>query len=152
MTKWTKLSSRKEYKAAMNRIDQLIDVKKTDVLQNELLLLAYLIEEYEQQHTPMPDAQPHEVIRYALNMRGLKQKDLIPILGSKSNVSKILSGSVKLGTNQLSALSSFLKIPVESLIPKYITESSNANKETSVVLEPLSFPQRKNENKRGRSN
>jgi transcriptional regulator with XRE-family HTH domain len=51
-------------------------------------------------------------------MKGIKQKDLIPILGTKGNVSKILSGAAKIQLEMLDPLAQFLGIPVEALIPK----------------------------------
>ncbi len=83
------------------------------------MLLSYLIEAYDEKHYPMPDATPHEVIKFMLDMKDLKQKDLIPILGTKGNVSKILSGAAKLPLESLKPLSKFLGIPVDALIPAF---------------------------------
>ena len=117
MTKWNKLSSKSEYKKAIERLNVLIDQVSTDVVQNELTLLSYLIEEYEEDHFSIPDALPNDVIKFVMQMKGIKQKDLIPVLGTKSNVSKILNGAAKLQVEMLAPLSALLGIPVEALIP-----------------------------------
>lgn len=154
MAHWTRLVTKNDYKTALARVDKLIDTRRTDTLQNELMLLSYLIEEYERDHMPIPEASPQEVIRYALEMRGLKQKDLIPILGSKSNVSKVLNGSIKLKTDQLHILSTFLNIPVDALIPRYESIVARSQRQ-SLANEPAiqigrnSMPRRAAAKKRG---
>ncbi len=119
MAQWKKLESESDYEAAVDRVNIILDADRTDEIQNEIMLLSYLIEEYDTVHYPMPDAAPHEVIKFMLDMKDLKQKDLIPILGTKGNVSKILSGAAKLPLESLSPLSKFLGIPVEALIPAF---------------------------------
>ncbi len=118
MATWTQLKSKKDYKAALDRVDVLIDARRSDAQQNEFLLLSYLIEEYEDQHMSINDASPQEVIQFMMNMKGLKQKDLLPILGTKGYVSKILNGVAAVPLESIDTLSQLLGIPVEALIPK----------------------------------
>jgi len=118
MATWTQLKSKKDYKAALDRVNALIDARRSDAQQNEFLLLSYLIEEYEYKHMPISDASPQEVIQFMMDMKGLKQKDLIPILGTKSYVSKILNGAAGIPIESIDPLSQLLGIPVETLIPK----------------------------------
>lgn len=118
MTTWRQLSSKAEYKKAVERLNVLMDLTRSDETQNELTLLSYLVEEYEEYHFPLPDAPAHEVVKFVMEMKGLKPKDLLAILGSKGNVSKILNGNARIQIETLAPLSSFLGIPVEALIPK----------------------------------
>lgn len=131
MSAWSKLKSKKDYNAALNRVDVLMDARRSDAQQNELLLLSYLIEEYEDQYMPMEDASPREVIQFMMEMKGLKQKDLVPILGTKGFVSKILGGSAAIPLGSIDALSQLLGIPVDALIPK----SGLSKNEISLVAE-----------------
>src|SRR5713226_783764 len=57
-----------------------------------LALLVSLVQEYEQRHYPMGHAAPHEVLRYLMEKRGLKQADLIPIFHSSGYVSDVING------------------------------------------------------------
>jgi len=118
MATWTQLKSKKDYKAALDRANALIDARRSAAQQNEFLLLSYLIEEYENQHMPISDASPQEVIQFMMDMKELKQKDLVPILGTKSYVSKILNGAAGIPFESIDDLSQLLGIPVEALIPK----------------------------------
>jgi len=49
---------------------------------------------------------------------GLKQKDLVPIIGSKSKVSEVLNRKIGLSLSMISNLSAQLHIPLEVLVPK----------------------------------
>ena len=117
MATWHRLSTKSDYKRALARINELIDARRTEPVQNELMLLSFLVEEYEDNHHPMPDSPPHEVIRFMIAQKGLSQKDLMPILGSKGQVSKILKGSRNITLEKAAQLSGFLGIPLEALLP-----------------------------------
>lgn len=117
MATWNKITSPKEYQNALQRVDELIDVEHTEATHNELMLLTFLIEAYEDDQYPIRDASPLRVLKFMMEMKGIKQQDLIPILGTKGNVSKILSGKAKLQLEDIYPLSTFLGIPVEALIP-----------------------------------
>lgn len=53
-------------------------------------LLTFLIERYESERYPLPDADPVEVLRFLLEQNELSQRDIAPELGSESTVSLIL--------------------------------------------------------------
>jgi len=118
MATWRQLSSKADYKRAVDRLHILMDTTRSDDAENELTLLSYLVEEYEEYNFPLPDAPAHEVVKLVMEMKGIKPKDLMPILGSKGNVSKILNGVAKIQIENLASLSSLLGIPMEALIPK----------------------------------
>jgi HTH-type transcriptional regulator/antitoxin HigA len=68
-------------------------------------LLTLLIEDYEEKHHPVPDASPLEVLQELMSANNLRQKDLVPQLGSESIVSEILSGKRELNKNHIAKLS-----------------------------------------------
>jgi HTH-type transcriptional regulator/antitoxin HigA len=68
-------------------------------------LLTLLIEQYESQRYPVPDANPADVLRYLLDCNGLTQRDLAEELGSESTVSLVLSGKRPLTRNHIARLS-----------------------------------------------
>ena len=55
---------------------------------DELEVLTTLVEAYEAQHYVI---DPIEAIKFGMEQEGLKQKDLVGIVGSKSRVSEILN-------------------------------------------------------------
>lgn len=55
-------------------------------------LLTKLVEDYEEEHYPIEDVPPNEILKMFLEDRGMKQKDLIPVFGSAGVVSEIMNG------------------------------------------------------------
>jgi len=64
---------------------------------------------------------PIEAIKFRMEQENLQQKDLIPIIGDKAVVSKVLSGQRKLTVEMIKKLNEQLKIPFESLFGKMAT-------------------------------
>ena len=64
---------------------------------------------------------PIEAIKFRMEQEGLKQKDLVNIVGSKSRVSEILNKKRKLTIEMIRNLHTRLHIPVESLFLDYKT-------------------------------
>lgn len=69
----------------------------------ELMIL--LVERYEQEHYPLPEAEPAEMLRFLLEQNGLSQRDVAPELGSESTVSLVLSGKRQLNRDHIARLS-----------------------------------------------
>ena len=68
-------------------------------------VLITLIEAYEEEHHAIPEASPVEVLRALIEANGLRQKDLVPSLGTESIVSEVLSGKRELNKGQIEKLS-----------------------------------------------
>ncbi|MGA3323044.1 MAG: helix-turn-helix domain-containing protein [Terriglobia bacterium] len=68
-------------------------------------LLTLLIERYEAERYPVPDANAIEVLRFLLRQNGLSQKDISTELGSESTVSLVLSGKRRLNRDHIARLS-----------------------------------------------
>jgi HTH-type transcriptional regulator/antitoxin HigA len=68
-------------------------------------LLTLLVERYESEHYPIPEAEPAEVLRFLLDQNGLSQRDIAADLGGESTVSLILSGRRRLNRGHIAKLS-----------------------------------------------
>lgn len=68
-------------------------------------LLTLLVDRYESQRYPVPDAEPVEVLRFLLDQNGLSQRDIAIELGSESTVSLVLSGKRQLNRDHIARLS-----------------------------------------------
>lgn len=68
-------------------------------------LMTVLIERYESERYPVPEAEPVEVLRFLLEQNGLSQRDVAPELGSESTVSLVLSGKRQLNRDHIARLS-----------------------------------------------
>jgi len=105
-----------EYEGVLARIDVLMDAKRGTPEADELELLATLAEVYEERVCPVGLPDPIAAIRFRMEQQGLKQKDLIPFLGSASRVSEVLHGKRPLTLKMIRALHEGLGIPAEVLL------------------------------------
>lgn len=85
--------------------------------ENALLeLLGKLIADFEEKFYQPSEASPQEVLIEMMNARGLKQKDLMEVFGSKSRVSEAVSGKREISKIQAKALADFFKVSAELFI------------------------------------
>lgn len=109
-----------DYEKVLERIDVLMELEPEIGSRegDELEILVILVEKYEEQHWHIAPPDPIEAIKYRMEEMGLKQKDLVPIIGSKSKVSEVLNRKIGLSLTMISNLSARLHIPLEVLVPK----------------------------------
>lgn len=118
MKHWLILENKKQYEAALKRIDDLMDANpglKTDA-GKEMKLLLYLIEKYEDEHYPIGLPDPIEAIKTRMEDLGLEPKDLVAAIGDKGTVSKILNKRIPLSLRMIRNLSEMLQLPADVLI------------------------------------
>ena len=115
------IKSEEDYIATLNKIESLMDAKPNTLQMDELEVLTTLVEAYEAQHYVIDTPDPIEAIKFRMEQEGLKQKDLVSIVGSKSRVSEILNKKRKLTIEMIRNLHKELHIPIESLFLDYKT-------------------------------
>ena len=113
------IRSKQDYERALARIECLMDAEQGSAAEEELEVLATLVEDYEGKHLPMPAAHPLEVIRFVMEQNGMINKDLMPFIGSSGRVSEVMSGARPLTITMIRKLHLGLNIPVEALIREY---------------------------------
>ena len=110
------IKTKAEYEAALARIDKLMDAAANTTRGDELGLLSLLVHDYEEKKFPIDKPDPVAAIRFRMEQQGLTPKDLVPLLGSRSRVSEILSGKRDLSLKMIRALVVGLRIPAELLL------------------------------------
>jgi HTH-type transcriptional regulator / antitoxin HigA len=105
-----------DYEAALARVEEIFDSEPGSPEFDELEVWGTLIGAYEDENHPVPPPTPLEAIEFAMDQKGLKQKDLIPFVGSKSKVSEMLAGKRKLTLKMIRALHEGLGIPADTLL------------------------------------
>ncbi len=113
------IKSEEDYTATLSQIEKLMDARPNTPQMDELEVLTTLVEAYEAQHYVIDAPDPIEAIKFRMEQEGLKQKDLVNIVGSKSRVSEILNRKRKLTIEMIRNLHKQLHIPVESLFLDY---------------------------------
>ena len=104
------------YTDALFQLTALDNPSRAEMEAIELLTL--LVERYEQEHYPIPAADPASVVRLLIEKQNLTQRDLIPQFGSESAVSMFMTGQRNLTLEQVRKLSTRFKLPADVFIPK----------------------------------
>lgn len=105
-----------DYEAALARVEEIFGSEPGSPEFDELEVWGTLIGAYEDENHPVPPPTPLEAIEFAMDQQGLKQKDLVPFIGSKSKVSEVLAGKRKLTLKMIRALHEGLGIPADTLL------------------------------------
>ena len=117
---WTIIKTEKEYKAALDRLEQVFDSNPESPAYKEAELLVVLIEKYETENEPsFPDPDPIEMIKFRMEQANLQDHDLAQILGEEQLVSEILNKKQKLTLPMIRKINKALHIPAEILISEY---------------------------------
>ncbi len=110
------IKSDADYREALARIDALMDAEPGSPEADELDVLTQLAEAWQHARWPTELPDPVEAIRFRMEQAGLRQKDLVPYIGSRSKVSEVLSRKRPLSLTMIRRLHEGLGIPAEVLI------------------------------------
>lgn len=113
------IKTKKDYQAAMNRLEVIFDAKPGTPEGDELEVLGILIDKYEQEHYTIGYPDPIEAIKFRMEQLGYSQSDLAKVVGLKSRASEILSKKRKLTLEMIRQLHQALGIPTDVLIQSY---------------------------------
>ena len=90
------IKNEEDYKKALSRIEELMDAQPDTPEMDELELMTALVEMYEDRHYPISPPDPLEAIKLRMDQLGLTQQDMVPYIGTKSNVSEVLNGNPRI--------------------------------------------------------
>jgi HTH-type transcriptional regulator/antitoxin HigA len=105
-----------DHRAALARIREIFHAPDGSPEADELEVLTILVHDYERRTISLGPSDPVDAIRFAMERRGLRPRDLIPYLGASSRVSEILGRRRSLTVEMIQKLHEGLGIPFESLI------------------------------------
>jgi HTH-type transcriptional regulator/antitoxin HigA len=71
---------------------------------------------YEEEAHPLPRVSPHESLSALMEERGLKHKDVWPVLGNKGAATEVLRGRRSISKAQAKRLAEFLRVPIDLFI------------------------------------
>ena len=137
MARITPIRTDADHKAALARIDSLMDAVAGSPEIDELSILVDLVGAYEAKHFQIELPSPVEAIRFRMEQAGLEPRDLEPYIGSRGKVSEVLSGKQPLTLAMIRALHKHLGIPAEVLLGD---ASSAGNAEPTSSLDCARFP------------
>ena len=114
-----KIKSKKQYLAALERFEDILQSKPGTIESDEADVLALVIKDYENQHYIIEAPDPIEAIKYRMEQQGISNKQLADILGYKSRVTDLFKKNRKLNLSMVRKLHASLHIPLESLVKEY---------------------------------
>jgi len=79
-------------------------------------MLTLLIEDYEEKIYPLPQVSPNESLNALMEERGLKHKDIWPVLGNKGAATEVLSGRRSISKTQAKRLAEFFHVPIDLFV------------------------------------
>jgi HTH-type transcriptional regulator/antitoxin HigA len=106
-----------EYERFTSELLRLDELDEPTREQEELAeLLTLLIDEYEERRYPIPKASPQQTLQHLMEARGLTQKDLQKVFGSKGITSEVFHGKRSISKAQAKKLAEFFHVRVEVFI------------------------------------
>ena len=79
-------------------------------------LMTLLVRQFEESRYPLGHAEPLEALRILMEDRGLRQRDLIPLFGSSSVISDVLSGKRSISKAHARKLAESFHVPASLFI------------------------------------
>ena len=119
MKVWYLLETKKEYREATKRFEEIYKAQKGSRNYKEMKLLASLISEYEKKHFSLLPVDPIEMIKIRMEDFGYKPADLAKEYGDKGTISKVLNYKQPLSLKMIRLFSKKLRIPADALLKEY---------------------------------
>lgn len=108
-----------DYQKALERLEVIFDATRGTEEGDELEILAIVIDNHEEENFQIGMPDPISAIKFRMEQMGLKQKDLVEMIGFKSRVSEIMNKKRKLTLDMIRKLNTHLHIPTDVLIQDY---------------------------------
>ncbi|MBL4657690.1 MAG: transcriptional regulator [Flavobacteriales bacterium] len=108
-----------DYQVALERLNTIFDAPVKSKLGDEADLLSMMIDNYENEHYAIEAPDPIEAIKIRMEDQGLRQKDMIGVIGEKGKVSEVLNKKRKLSLNMIRRLTDKLQLSASLLIRDY---------------------------------
>ena len=116
---WFIIENRKDYEKATERFEEINEAPKGSPEYKEMLLLALLINQYEEKQWSVPEVDPIEMIKIRMEDFGYTASDLAKEYGDKGTVSKVLNYKQPLSLTMIRKFSKLLRIPADALTKEY---------------------------------
>jgi HTH-type transcriptional regulator/antitoxin HigA len=107
------ITTEAEYDQTLTEINRLLSKGEAHLSPEEerlLDLLSTLAEHWEEARHPIPESPGYRILQHYMQIRGLKQADLRPILGSRGVTSEIVNGKRSITKEQAKQLGSFFGV------------------------------------------
>lgn len=126
------IRTKADYKAALKRVEELMDARPGTPEDDELDVLATLVDVYEEERFPIDPPDPIDAILFRMEQMDLTRKDLEPSIGASSRVSEVLNRRRPLSLAMIRSLHEHLGIPLDILARASPEQSGTPRGDSSV--------------------
>jgi HTH-type transcriptional regulator/antitoxin HigA len=113
------ITNTKDYEAALERVQELMDAERDTPEGAELEILTLVVEAYENTQYPIGDPDPINFLKDVMEFRGYTQRDLARLLDSRPRASEILNRQRPLTLSMIRLINQIWQVPVGPLIREY---------------------------------
>ena len=112
------ITSNQEHERLLAEVENLMDKggHRTAEEDAALELMVRLIQNYEEEHHPLRNPSPEEMLVYLMERRGLRQADLLPIFKSRGYISDVINGKRAISKAHARQLAGFFKVSADLFI------------------------------------
>ena len=112
------ITSNQEHARLLAEVENLMDKGEHRTAEEDaaLELMVRLIQNYEEEHHPLPNPSPEEMLVYLMERRGLRQADLLPIFKSRGYISDVINGKRAISKVHARQLAGFFKVSADLFI------------------------------------
>jgi HTH-type transcriptional regulator/antitoxin HigA len=108
------IETEKENERMLAEVNKLMAKSKLSPAESKLFdLMVRLIEDFEEQHYELNASTPNGVLRELMEARGVKQRDLWELFGSKGTASEVINGKRSISKAQAKALGKYFRVSPE---------------------------------------
>ncbi|MDB5087686.1 MAG: family transcriptional regulator [Mucilaginibacter sp.] len=134
--KYKIIKTEEQYWEYCDKLELLVSNKGDDGLEDEIELLTFLIEKWDEEHSTLNESDPVELLKYLMDENKMKAKTLADVLGiSKSTVSEILHYRKGLSKEIIRKLADRFKVRQEAFNRPYkLISAANSHLRNAVVM------------------
>lgn len=108
------IETEKENERMLAEVNKLMDKSNLSPAESKLFdLMVRLIEDFEERHYELNASTPNGVLRELMEARGVRQRDLWELFGSKGTASEVINGKRSISKAQAKALGKYFRVSPE---------------------------------------
>lgn len=108
------IETEKENERMLAELNKLMDKPHLSPAESKLFdLMVRLIEDFEERHYQLNASTPHGILRELMEARGVKQRDLWELFGSKGTASEVVNGKRSISKTHAKALGKYFRVSPE---------------------------------------
>lgn len=105
------ITTEQENDRALSFVESLLAEENLSPEKEQILrLLVSLIEKFEDEHYQLAASTPHSILLHLMEERGLRQTDLVSVIGSCGVVSEVVNGKRTISKSQAKSLGEFFHV------------------------------------------